>query len=947
MRTFRLFLSFLFLVSSVLSAQVAVNGRITGTVRDVSGAVIEGATLEVKGPALMNSRIVKSQAGGVYVLEQLPPGTYSLTATHSDFQTFLANDIVLVPGFTATVNVELRLGSTNETVEVTAAGPVIDVQAAAAQTNFDVALLQNIPSGRDPWSTIAQVPGATPGTFDVAGSNMAQQTSTAVHGSKPGETVYSFNGLNLNWPGGNGGSTAFYVDYDSFEAIQLVTDAAPPEVSVGGSYINMVTRSGSNLFHGMAAAYYQTNGMQASLKPPTFTPIGTSSPVSVTNVGTPFIMGRDLTLQMGGPVLHDKLWLFGAYRFYVTKMQQKNVQDRPGVLGTDPNHQSNGTVRLDYHVNSKNTINAQWLYNVQNRFYRRSTAYTYVTSDASIRQIEPAWVMQGQWIYTISPNLLLDSRIGYMHLHFDSQRQPGVDASTLSIADQGASTLTGAAQNYSLQRTGTTRAASSLSWFKSGWIGSHNFKAGFDTSVNSLNNDIYVNQDINVLFNNGSAFQVRAYNTPVSNKSIFHSYSMFAQDAWTIGRKLTLNLGVRFDHFRTFNPAQCSPAAASAVGQAQFPTRCYPQSIDLANFNNAVPRISVAYDPTGNGRQVIRFGYNRFMLSQGTSFAQTLNANGSSYKTYVWTDRNGDKVPQLNEWYTNATGVVQTPVSVTGGVVTRVDPNVSRPYSDQINVGYQRSIMRNLAVGASYYYRTTKNQIGRYNAAVPRNVYFLDPAHNFVNGLTGETVTPYNIPTSYRGLSDYVLANIALTDDNRYDGVELTAQRRFDGKWQVNAGLTLQKNRGTYGNGTSDDFNDPNQDFSRANGSIDQDARVVLKLAGTYVFPLKISSSVNYQHTSGFAILPTQTLTGLNLSESVKIGTAGSRRLGDVDLLNIRLSRPTKLSEKLTLEPIADLNNVLNTNAVISVTSTYGANFLRPGNVVNPFIARFAMRLNW
>lgn len=940
MRFARLFFVALFVFVPCMLSQVAVNGRITGTVRDAQGAVIEGAALEVSGPALMNVRTMKSQAGGAYLFEQLPPGTYSISCSMNGFQTFLAKEITLTPGFTATVNVQMALGSTSETVEVLAAGPVVDVQASAAQTNFDTALLQNIPSGRDPWSTIAQVPGATSGTFDVAGSNMAQQTSTSVHGSKPGETVYSFNGLNLNWPGGNGGSTAFYVDYDSFEAIQLVTDAAPPEVSVGGTFINMVTKSGSNRFHGMAAAYYLTNGTQAALKASQFTPVGTSAPVTVTNVGTPFIMGRDLTLQAGGPVFKDKLWLFGSYRFYVTKMQQKNVQDRPGVLGTDPNHQSNGTIRLDYRINKMNTVNAQWLYNVQNRFYRRSTAYTYVTSDASIRQIEPAWVMQGQWIATLSPTLLLDTRVGYMHLHFDSQRQPGVSGTTLSVADVGASTLVGAAQNYSLQRTGAVRVASSLSWFKSGWGGSHNFKVGFDSSVDSLNNDIYVNQDINALFNNGAAYQVRAYNSPVSNKSIFHSYSIFAQDAWTIKRRLTLNLGVRFDHFRTFNPQQCSPTTLTY--SALFPTRCYDQSIDLANFNNAVPRLSVAYDPTGNGQQVFRFGYNRFVLSQGTSLAQAVNANGSSYGTFNWTDLNNDKIPQPNEWYTGA-----TPISITGGVVTTVDPNITRPYSDQINVGYQRTILRNVAVGASYYYRTTKNQIGRVNAAIPRNVYFQDPAHNYVNGLTGVTVTPYNIPAAYRGRSAYVIQNVSLTDDNRYDGVEFTALKQFTSKWQVNAGLTLQKNRGTYGNGTSDDFNDPNQDYNRGNGSIDTDARVVVKLAGTYVMPYKISTSLNFQHTSGYALLPTQTITGLNVAESVKLAPSGDLRLGDVDLVNIRLSRPTPIGDRMTLEPVCDLNNVLNTNATIAVTTTYGANFLRPGNVVNPFVARFALKLNW
>ncbi|MGE0407197.1 MAG: carboxypeptidase regulatory-like domain-containing protein, partial [Candidatus Korobacteraceae bacterium] len=541
----------LFLLSTLLAllavsqAQVAVNGRITGVVRDISGAVVEGATIEVRSPALIGARTVVTQAGGVYLMEQLPAGTYTVTCKQDGFETHSEGGIVLRPGFTATINLNLQPGSTSTMVEVTGSAPLIDVQAAAAPTTFDTAVLDNIPSGRDPWSTIAQTPGASLGNFDVAGSNMAQQTGTSIHGSKSSEQAYSFNGLNLSWPGGSGGSTAFYVDYDSFDAIQLVTDAAPPEVSVGGAYINMVTKSGSNNIHGMLSTYYLTDATQATLTPPSFTPIN-GSPTTVSNAGTPFIMSRDLTAQAGGPIIKDKLWLFAGYRFYVTKMQQLQIRNPDGGFGTDPNHQTNGTVRLDYRINDSNTFNGVWLYNIQNRFIRRSTAYSFVETNAANRQIEPAYALQSQWVSTLSPTLLLDTRVGYMHLHFDMQRQPGVGSDVLSVADVGASTLRNAAQTYTLSRSGMFRAASSLSWFKAGWGGSHNFKVGGDWALASANQDTTVNQDINVFYNNGDAFQVRAYNTPITSQSLWRSGSFFLQDAWSIKQRLTLNVGFRY-----------------------------------------------------------------------------------------------------------------------------------------------------------------------------------------------------------------------------------------------------------------------------------------------------------------------------------------------------------------------------------------------------------------
>src|SRR5258708_27004819 len=149
-------------------------------------------------------------------------------------------------------------------------------------------MLQDIPSGRDPWSTVAQVPGATVGTFDVAGDNSYQQSLMQVHGSTPGEQTYSFNGLGLNWPGANGGYTQFYTNHDSFDEFQVVADNAPASVPIGGIYMNMVTKSGSNQLHGQATLYYLTAGVQAGEKYSTYQgqPAKTGPPLYMTHATT-------------------------------------------------------------------------------------------------------------------------------------------------------------------------------------------------------------------------------------------------------------------------------------------------------------------------------------------------------------------------------------------------------------------------------------------------------------------------------------------------------------------------------------------------------------------------------------------------------------------------------------------------------------------------------------
>ena len=209
--------------SSFLQAQVSTTGKITGVVTDASGASISNASVTVKSPALMADRTSPAQADGSYLFDLLPPGTYELTTSAQGFQTLRQTGIVINVGFTATVNSHLQVGQVQQTVTVSGE-PVVDVQSVQTSTTFDQQLLQDIPAGRDPWSTVAQMPGVTLTTFDVGGNQSMQQSTMQVHGSTPGEQIFSFNGLDLNWPGANGGYTQFYSNHDSFEEFQVVSD---------------------------------------------------------------------------------------------------------------------------------------------------------------------------------------------------------------------------------------------------------------------------------------------------------------------------------------------------------------------------------------------------------------------------------------------------------------------------------------------------------------------------------------------------------------------------------------------------------------------------------------------------------------------------------------------------------------------------------------------------
>jgi hypothetical protein len=945
-------LSLVIFVFAVVSgfSQMVVTGSISGTVTDVTGAVIGDAQISVSGSQLMGIHTVKSQADGSFLMDQLPPGSYNLDCTRSGFKSLVEKNIQIPSGgFVATLNLKLDIGEETQSVEVQADTVGLDVKSSSVPTTFSAGLLQNIPSGRDPWSTVTQVPGVTSTTFDVAGNQSAQQSNMSVHGSKPGEQTYSFDGLVLASPT-SGSGTSVYLDYDSFQEFQVVTDAAPPEVPVGGTYMDIETKSGSNEIHGLASAYYLTNGTQAALRAPTFVPYGTTGAgTPILNAGSPFVMSRDNTANIGGPIFKDKWWIFGAFRNYDFKSELLSTHNLDGSPGKDPNHQTNVTVRSDFQAGPKDHVNVQWLYNQQNRFFKHSTTYAYDDQIATNRQIEPAYIVQGQWTRQMTNNLTVDFRIGKMHLHSDQGFQPGDTA--VSVADKTLSTLTGAPQTGTLNQNTTNRFAGSASYFRGGLWGPHNFKGGAELSRNDERTTTKVNGGINVYFNSGVASQVYVYDTPVLAVSMSHTYAWYLQDAWTIKKKLTVNYGMRFDHFRSFLPAQCNPAPNPIYPPPA--TRCSDEE-NVNNWNNLVPRISASYDPTGKGQQVFRASYNRFILVAGTSLADGINKNGPSGNIYTWSDTNHDGIAEENEYIANLTGKF-------GGIATTVDPNLQRPYSETVNFGYQREVFHSLTVSADYYWRSTKRQISQYNTSAPTSDYTAVQTET-TNPLTGTPLTVYNLASTDVGKTSYLVTNIPALDQNHYNGVELKATKRFNNRWQALVGFTIQSEVGTYSPGpTSGDFNDPNQNINRVGGHIDQDAPYVFRADTTYIFPLHLSASLNYQHETGYPLLPTLQVSTyvpagsppgtassklLQGTETINLAPDGRFRLDSVNDVNLRLSRPTPLRKsRFTLEPMADFNNILNANPVVARTTAYGSNFLKPSNTLNPFVARFGLKV--
>jgi hypothetical protein len=798
---------------------------------------------------------------------------------------------------------------------------------------------------------------------------------------------------------------------------------------------------------------YEDDKTQRQITPPYYNPIASVAAIGgvagpVLNAGSPFIRAYDTAVDLGGPIIRDKWWIFGAYREYQLKQQLRasalpnpttgapptNVITNPGQygFGTDINHQSNTTLRNDFQINSKNVVNAIWHWQYINRFVRRSTAYSYVDQNAAYVQIEPAYIVQAQEIFSPTSHLTIDSRIGYLNLIFPERYEPGVSPNTIPAIDIGTSTLKFAGLENYVNKEKSGRVASTASYFHGGWMGAHNFKAGVDISI-QRNYSLYdYNQEIFEQYNslngtpNTTPLEVLVQNGPVNYNDWSRGWSIFLQDAWTINRHLTLNVGGRYDADHAWIPPQCNKAEGVSIYSVLFPNRCTsdfqkayaaqaalgaalgpltPYS-NVASYSQVVPRISIAYDPTGKGNQVIRGGFNMFTDNIGTSLADSVNPNGTAQAIYYWngsTIANSAIPGQINSAtpdYTKfappcalSTGASVAPgtagclpggtygyaggkstagvggwVSTSGGFTSFVDPNIKRPYSMMYNVEYQRSLFGNISASVAYYYRTTKNVQTTANINAPASDYVpvttypsgSKAGQQILNPLTGAPMTLYNLTGSSttcllgplyttRSATDVGCTYTDTTNNpqantNHYNGIEFTITRRLVGRWSALAGITFQSDKGT---ATAGDFNDPNQNINRF-GSIDQDVPLVIRADVTYKAPFKLQTSINYQHETGYPIQYTNTFSGLAQgSESVKIEPNGYARYPNIDDVNLRVGRVTPIGERFKLETDCDLFNLFDAEPTTAETVAYGSSFQRPTNFLGPFIARFQAKVSF
>jgi len=943
---------------ALVPAAAQAQSAIAGVVKDTSGAVMPGVTVEVASPALIEKiRSVITDGQGLYKVVDLRPGVYSITFTLPGFNTVKRDGVELPANFTATINADLRVGALEETVTVSGASPVVDVQNAVQQVVLSRQVLDAVPTGRSIPTLGALLPGARLALPDVGGTSGMQNRDLTVHGSDGRDTTFQVDGMTLNGIEGDG-SVQSYFNEAMFEEISYQTSAINAEVSAGGVRANMIPKDGGNQFKGTMFFSAANQGLQSD----------NSKDAKAAGLAAPDALNKvwDFNASEGGPIMKDKLWFFASYRDWGVYQYIANSFYKNGDQTIDDASIRSGVMRLTYQLNSKNKV-AAYLDRIRKfRGHENSAPAGYAVAEEAtdIRAPKQYYTTEAKWTSTVSSKLLLEAGLAINNESYTLEAVPeGVGQ--IPRRDTILQTAFGAYDGGFYYREPIRRTfVTSASYV----TGSHALKVGLQYGWGYFWRQRREVADLIQLYRTNTPAQVIIHNTPQDSYAAMNAdQGIYAQDSWTVGR-FTINPGVRFEHFN-------SSIGARDLGAGRFvPGRHFDAREDVPNWHDISPRFGFTWDVQGDGKTAVKLGTGKYVRAYSTGFAEAYDPNFYTSATLTWNDVNRDDVAQGTRGcvYLSAGCEIDfstLPASFGVRPSQDFDPEIGRPYQIETNVSVQREIVPGASVTFSYFRRDYKNLIWSDNLLINPSDYtpFTVP-----NPIGGDPVTLYNLnPAKASALS--LLDQNSDANYRKYTGYDI--------------GFNARKSRLTLFGGVSMghqvsntcQVEDPNFLRYCDQGALGIPYYTQVKINGNYQLPWAVSVSGTLQSYPGDARNSTvdgstalnngtilaedpslrvvwsvdrtlfRTLTGQNLTQSsinVPLNAPGTKFLGRQNQLDIRLKRLFKV-RGLSLEAQADAYNALNTGVVLTAVQTLGGALDRPATILQGRLFRFGMQARW
>ncbi|MFN7916730.1 MAG: TonB-dependent receptor [Vicinamibacterales bacterium] len=723
---------FVALALLALPALAQAQSAFTGVVKDTSGAVLPGVTVEAASDALIEkTRSVITDADGGYRLVDLRPGTYSLTFSLEGFSTVKREGVQLSSDFTMTINTELKVGALEETLTVTGAAPTVDVQSTTKSQVLNREALDAIPTGRTIQGMGQLITGVSLNSPDVGGSRAMQQTYMSAHGAGASQVTVQVDGLMVNGLDVDGAVQNYFNSSMSQEMV-YTTAGANADVSGGGVRLNMIPRDGGNTISGSLFTGFQNESFQAD---------NVTDDLIKRGVRTADGIGKlwNTEASLGGPIKKDTLWFFGSARnFILDTLPANTFYSQAGTgsnfvaptptseKGVDPQSIRSVQARLTFQLSQKNKLA---IYNdrlLKNRGSAMTAGFDPAT--AGIIWNSPIYTTGSiKFTSTVTSKIFLETGFSTNFERYNTIYQKGLAKersdpawyTTINRTDTARGTAWGAGATNQGMYPDSLALMLAVSYV----TGAHNVRVGVQDHWGTYRNTRTANGDLRAQFQNGVPFQVTILNTPVDyTDKLKMDLGLFAQDQWTI-RRLTVNYGARFEVFK-HGVANEQSGAGRFVAARQF------SEIEMPTWQSIAPRIGIIYDLFGNQKTAVKASFGKFMQAGTVGFSQSQNPLLLTTQSVAWTDLNGDGNPQgeLGCVYLsagceinvagNATTARQLPANF--GVVAPVAyaPDIKRMYNIESSASIQHEIFRGISLTAGWYHRDYRNLRRRFNTGV-------------------------------------------------------------------------------------------------------------------------------------------------------------------------------------------------------------------------------------
>jgi outer membrane receptor protein involved in Fe transport len=908
-------------IGVLLAAAIALpqsgTGRLQGAVKDAQGLVLPGATVTLTGAAVMGQRTATTDIDGSYRFLALPPGTYNLAFELSGFQTFRREGIIVTSGTTFTVDASLQLATVAETITVTGESPVVDVKQTGVSMTFDTKELQDVPSATDMWAVLGQTPGIRMQGFDVGGSHKSQQTAYDSFGVM-GQNIIRNEGVN-NTEGG--GWTGGYYDYYAIDEYRVSAQGADVEMSSPGSHVVATFKSGGNEFSSLNHFDFETEGMVTdNIDQELENRAGSSAPVRGFH---------ELHLDLGGPIVKDKFWFYGAYNYFKI---DKIISGQDPDIATDIGLFNEYTTKINWQISQKDQFIGFSHWSRKEKPYRGLSS----TIPAESIRAQDSWsyIHKAEWQRVWSDRFFSTFLVGHFGLQWPmtpavdpATNPPRIDTTTGQRRGAGWQPFTSA--RWKPQSTGQ------FNYYMPSAKGSHDFKFGYEYVIDSYRFGANTNSGA-IWYRDASNLgpcgpcaagqlgrvnEIRFYNVPTTPDDRNKHTDLYVQDIWSVNDRLTLTLGVRYGRQDTYYLDDSSDPILTDFFE---PFSVTGETAQV--FNTFAPRLGATIDLTGRGKSVLKAYYGRY-YSNATTLSSGINPVGNSFLTYKFTDPNGnglyDGQQELGAF-----------VGGGGGAAGQViDPDLKPMYVDEFSFSVEHELKADTGLRFSYVRKQIRDSwvhmqapyyyavnLARTTDKLSRNVDI--PCPDCPAGFEGSTLHLRTLPDG-APVDDLRIAQ-APDSDGDYDTIQFAVNRRFSQNFFLNANFDYQwrhELRSPNAISTSPLVADPiiykwDPEYNRDVSAVQDSTYWSFKTSTRYELGNGLGLAGTFRIQSGFPWAP---VANPNLpvvgTVPVFLENIENNRSENVAILDFRIDKAFRFADKYTATVMADVYNVLNSNA--------------------------------